>query len=131
MLYRLATRSEDEILATSVIVCGELMYMAENSARKSENLLLVRSFIATMTVLEVDTKVFETYASIKAKIFNRFAPKEKSLRRKYKIEKLGFTGNDLWIAATAIRYSATIISSDSDFSRMLDALDFQLECWLE
>lgn len=131
MLYRLATRSEDEILATSVIVCGELMYMAENSARKSENLLLVRSFIATMTVLEIDTKVFETYASIKAKIFNRFAPKEKSLRRKYKIEKLGFTENDLWIAATAIRYSATIISSDSDFSRMLDALDFQLECWLE
>lgn len=84
-----------------------------------------------MTVLEIDTKVFETYASIKAKIFNRFAPKEKSLRRKYKIEKLGFTENDLWIAATAIRYSATIISSDSDFSRMLDALDFQLECWLE
>jgi len=131
IIYRLATCNKDEILATSVIVCGELMYMAENSARKSENLLVVRSFIATLNILGIDRKVFETYASIKAKIFNRFAPKEKNLRRKYRLEHLGFTDNDLWIAATGICHSATIVSSDSDFQRMLDVIDFQLECWIQ
>lgn len=104
--------------------------MAENSARKSENLLIVRSFIATINVLSIDRKVFETYASIKAKIFNRFAPKEKNLRRKYRLENLGFTDNDLWIAATGISYNATIVSADSDFKRMLEVIDFKLECWI-
>lgn len=130
IIYRLTNLNQGAILATSVIVCGELMYGAENSARKSENLLLVRSFIVKMNILSIDGKIFETYALIKAKIFNRFAPKEKSLRRKYRFENLGFKDNDLWIAATGICHNATIVSSDNDFKRMLDVNDFPLECWI-
>lgn len=81
--------------------------------------------------LSIDRKVFDTYALIKAKIFNEFAPKDKKQRRKYKFEKIGFPENDLWIAATAIAYNAIIISSDKDFKRMLDVIDFQLESWTE
>ena len=129
ILYKLSTLDRDDIQATSVIVCGELMYMAENSARKNENVLIVRSFIENITVISIDRKVFDTYASIKAKIFNKFAPKDKKQRRKYKFEKIGFPENDLWIAATAIAYNATIISSDSDFERMLEVVEFKLEYW--
>ena len=129
ILYKLSTLDRDDIQATSVIVCGELMYMAENSARKNENVLIVRSFIENITIISIDRKVFDTYASIKAKIFNKFAPKDKKQRRKYKFEKIGFPENDLWIAATAIAYNATIISSDSDFERMLDVVEFKLEYW--
>ena len=131
ILYKLSTLDRDNIQATSVIVCGELMYMAENSARKSENILIVRSFIENITVIDIDRKVFDTYALIKAKIFNKFAPKEKKQRRKYKFEKIGFPENDLWIAATAIAYNAIIISSDKDFKRMLEVIDFQLESWIQ
>lgn len=129
ILYKLNTLEQDDILATSVIVCGELMYMAENSSRRNENILIVRSFLENITVIDIDRKVFDTYALIKSKIFNRFAPKDKKKRRKYKFEKIGFPENDLWIAATGIAYNATIVSSDKDFKRMLDVIEFQLECW--
>ena len=129
ILYKLTTLDPDDILATSAVVCGELMYMAEKSARKSENILIVRSFIENITVISIDRKVFDTYASIKAKIFDKFAPKDKRQRRKYKFEETGFPENDLWIADTAIAYNATIVSIDSDFERMLEVVEFRLECW--
>ena len=129
ILYKLTTLDRDNVLATSVIICGELMYMAENSARKNENTPIVKSFIENITVIGIERKVFDTYASIKAKIFDKFAPKDKKQRRKYKFEKIGFPENDLWIAATAIAYNATIVSIDKDFKRMLDVVEFQLECW--
>lgn len=130
IIYRLTNLNQDDILVTSVIVCGELMYGAENSTRKGENLLVVRSFITTMNIIGIDREIFETYALIKAKIFNRFAPKEKSLRRKYRLEHLGFTDNDLWIVATGVCHGATIVSQDNDFKRMLEVIDFPLECWI-
>ncbi len=105
--------------------------MAEKSTRKSENLLIVRSFLENITAISIDRKVFDTYALIKAKIFDKFAPKDKKRRRKYKLKNVGFTENDLWIAATGIAYNASIISSDSDFQRMLDVVKFQLESWTE
>ncbi|MCC5644109.1 hypothetical protein LC607_14355 [Nostoc sp. CHAB 5824] len=48
-------------------------------------------------------------------MFNQFAPKEKSKRRKTKITDLGFGENDLWIAAIALQQNLTIVSADSDF----------------
>lgn len=131
ILYKLTTLNQDDLLATSVIVCGELMYMAEKSTRKSENLLIVRSFLENITTISIDRKVFDTYASIKTKIFDKFAPKDKKQRRKYKLGNIGFTDNDLWIAATGIAYNVTIISSDRDFQRMLDVVEFPLESWTD
>ncbi|PSB31671.1 hypothetical protein C7B70_12405 [Chlorogloea sp. CCALA 695] len=51
IINRLTNLNQDDILVTSVIVCGELMYGAENSTRKSENLLIVHSFITTMNII--------------------------------------------------------------------------------
>ncbi len=131
MLSRLTTIDRDDIVATSVIVCGELMYMAEKSARKSENLLTIRSFLETITIIDINRKIFDTYGSLKAQIFDRFAPKDKKQRRKYKLENIGFGENDLWIAATVIAYNAILVSSDSDFSRIQNVINFSSECWVK
>lgn len=103
--------------------------MAEQSERKRENLLVIRSFIEQINVVSIDRKVYDTYASIKSEIYNKFAPKDRKLKRKYKFEKTGFTDHDLWIVATGIAYNATIVSADSDFTRMLEVISFPLECW--
>lgn len=129
ILYRISTLESDDLLVTSVIVCGELIYMAEKSARKRENLLIIRSLMEQISAITIDRKIYDTYASIKTEIFNKFAPKEKKRKRKYKFAETGFGENDLWIVATAIAYNATTVSADSDFSRMQEVINFPLECW--
>lgn len=46
-----------------------------------------------------------------------------------KIHKLGFTENDLWIAAAAKKNKLIIVSSDTDFKRMQEVLDIVVESW--
>ena len=116
-------------IAISVITEGELLYMAENSAKTEENLEIIREFLQDMSVYNIDSATSSIYAKLKAKIMERFAPKEKSKRRKTKISDLGIGENDLWIASTAIANSLTIVSADSDFIRLREAWNFSLETW--
>ena len=39
--------------------------------------------------------------------------------------------HDIWIAATALRYSLTVVSTDSDFERMRQVRAFNLESWVQ
>ncbi|MBN4003760.1 PIN domain-containing protein [Nostoc sp. LPT] len=38
--------------------------------------------------------------------------------------------NDLWIAATALRHSLILVTSDSDFQRMRQVRKFPVESWI-
>ncbi|MGD2092284.1 MAG: PIN domain-containing protein [Candidatus Aminicenantes bacterium] len=42
---------------------------------------------------------------------------------------MGFSENDLWIAAIAKRNDLIIVSADNDFKRMKEALDILIVSW--
>jgi tRNA(fMet)-specific endonuclease VapC len=119
-----------ESVATSVIVQGELLLMAKRSERRAANLQLVREFLQRIPIHYITEAIAEVYSDLKSDIILQFGPKERAKRRKTKIQDLGFGDNDLWIAATAIHHDLTLISTDSDFTRIKQVCDLHIESWL-
>lgn len=78
----------------------------------------------------MDRETADIYGQFNAEIIEHFGPKEKSKRRKTRIENLGIGENDLWIAAIALRNGLTIVSADSDFQRMGEVRELAVESWL-
>lgn len=95
--------SEYDELLLSMVVVGELYYGAENSGRKTHHLQLIDAFLEQCTLLPVDQKVSERYASLKM-----------SLKRKGK----PIPENDIWIAATALAHDLELLSSDAHFQEL-------------
>lgn len=106
---------QDDVM-TCWIVGGELLFMAENSTRKAENLAAIHKFLhEDIRVLDVDEQVATKYASLRAQIIDFYGPKERSKRRNF---NPGVNENDCWIAAVALAHNLTVISSDGDFPRI-------------
>lgn len=120
---------QNDRLFTCAIVQGELIDMAERSRNKTDNLALVKRFLNNIEVHPVTPEIADTYGYLRASIFEHFAPKDPSQRRQFQLRNLGFGDNDLWIAATAIRYGLTLVSRDSDFNRLQEVIKFPLESW--
>ena len=130
VLKALKDRGND-LVATCVIVQGELIDMAERSQRSQANLDLVQKFLQGIYIYDVDGVTATQYGQLKAAIFKQFAPKEKSKRRKTKLVNLGFDENDLWIAAIALQQKLTLVSADSDFPRMQQVVKaLKIQSWL-
>ena len=104
--------------------------MAERSQQKERNLALAHRFLEGIYTYDINGETADIYAQLKAALFNQFAPKEKSKRRKTKITDLGFDENDLWIAAVALQHNLTVVSDDSDFRRIQQGGTLTLESWL-
>lgn len=121
---------ENSVITTCAIVQGELIDMAERSQRKETNLVLINRFLTGIYIHNVDGFTATIYGQLKAALFNQFAPKEKSLRRKTKITDLGFDENDLWIAAVALQHGLSVVSADSDFQRIQQVRTLTIESWL-
>ncbi len=117
-------------VATCVIVRGELMHMAYNSEQITTNLLEVQAFLMDIRVYALDEQSADIYGELKAGIFRRFGPREKSLRRRVTLQHLGVSDNDLWIAAISLRHNLVILSSDQDFNRIGKILPIRIENWL-
>jgi tRNA(fMet)-specific endonuclease VapC len=118
------------IVAISTIVAGELLFMAQKSEQKINNLTQIRAFLAKIKIYSINLEISEIYGDFKAELINQFGAKEKAKRRKMRIEELGFTDHDVWIASTAIYYSLIVVSCDSDFQRMQRVKNFGLESWI-
>jgi tRNA(fMet)-specific endonuclease VapC len=129
IINRLATL-DNTLVATCVIVQGELIDMAERSRARENNLALVQRFLQGIYIYNVDETTATLYGQLKASLFDRFAPKEKSKRRKTKMTHLGFDENDLWITAIALQNNLTIVSADSDFQRIRTVKALSVESWL-
>lgn len=104
--------------------------MMEKSQRKEANLLQLAEFLEDIRIYNITEETATIYGQIKAALFDRFAPKDKNKRRKTKITDLGFDENDLWIAAIALQNNLIIVSRDSDFLRIQQVRDLQLESWI-
>src|SRR5437016_6029737 len=88
-------------LYISTIAIGELYYGAENSNKVEENLNEVIALANTMTILPVDSTTAKIYGSIKH-------------MQRSKGQML--PDNDLWIAATTMRYKLTLVARDQHFT---------------
>nr|WP_235083182.1 type II toxin-antitoxin system VapC family toxin [Chlorogloeopsis fritschii] len=117
-------------IATSVIVAGELRFMAQNSEQKAANLIKINAFLRRINLYGIDKETTEIYGDLKSEILKQFGPKKKSKRKTTKLNTIGISENDLWIAATALRHSLIVVSCDSDFERMRQVLKFTLESWV-
>jgi len=120
----------DTILATSVIVAGELSFMVENSERRDENKENIDSFLDEILMYSIDKRVANLYGVLKAGLLNKFASKERKKRRQWKLGKLGISDNDLWIAATALAHDLTIVSRDKDFTVIAKVAEIRTESWI-
>jgi tRNA(fMet)-specific endonuclease VapC len=129
LIQQLQVHSEAGV-ATSVIVRGELLYMAAKSERTAANRQIVKAFLDTIDLYPINLAISDIYGDLKGKLVNAFGPKEKAQRRKFNIQTLGFGDNDLWIAATAIHYNLTVVSADDDFQRIQQVHPFSLESWV-
>ncbi|PZV08815.1 MAG: PIN domain nuclease [Leptolyngbya sp.] len=130
-VYSRAIAIGTENLAPCVIVQGELVFMAENSGQKQQNLTDVSDFLQYLRIYHIDEDTTMVYGHLKAALMNQFAPKEKSQRRRTKITDIGFDDNDLWIASIALQHNFTLVSADSDFQRIQSVCDLSIETWYQ
>jgi tRNA(fMet)-specific endonuclease VapC len=84
-------------LSTCVIVEGELLVGAYKSNSISDNIQEIEDFLKDMIVYVIDSDTAEFYGILKNIILDNFGPKDRSKRRNFKVESLGFMDNDLWI----------------------------------
>lgn len=117
-------------IATSAIVRGELLFMVQKSQQQAENLKAVEAFLQDLSLYPINGAVAGVYGRLKGDIVNQLGPKNKAQRRKVTVQELGFSDNDLWIAATTLHYSLTLVSVDRDFQRLQLVQAFSVESWL-
>ena len=87
----------------SAVVLGELLYGAFNSSKVDANLDRLRDFVGKVGALHCDEVTAELYGQIKA-----------SLRR----QGTPLPENEIWIAASAIQHSLTLVTRDEHFDRV-------------
>ncbi|NJO83092.1 MAG: type II toxin-antitoxin system VapC family toxin [Blastochloris sp.] len=117
-------------IAISVIVRGELRFMVEHSIERERNQQRLETVLANIPIIPIDEDVADWYGDLKTALFRRFGHKDPAKRRKATLASLGVSDNDLWIAATAKRQGAIIVSGDTDFKRIAEVTDLQIETWI-
>ncbi|MCL2366316.1 MAG: type II toxin-antitoxin system VapC family toxin [Oscillospiraceae bacterium] len=105
MSTRLRQTPIDDIKLPSM-VAAELLYGAEKSARREQNLKIVTAFLSIYEIVPFDETAAGYYARIRAKL-----------------ESAGMLigNNDITIAATALAHNGVIVTNNTgEFSRVDD-----------
>jgi tRNA(fMet)-specific endonuclease VapC len=99
-LERLPTKS----IKIPSMVAAELLYGAEKSSRREENLICCREFLSIYEIIPFDEKASAPYAAIRLALEQKGAP---------------IGGNDLIIAATVLANDGALVTHNiSEFSRV-------------
>jgi tRNA(fMet)-specific endonuclease VapC len=96
----------NEPKAISVITYGELIYGAQKSTKKINNLAKVHSLKEIFPIIEISPSIMDTFGELKANL-----------------KKQGTTIDDfdLLIASTAISYGYTLVTNnEKHFKRIID-----------
>jgi len=104
-------RLKESKVYVSSTVLGELYYGAHKSARTSDNLQRIASFLVGYEMLACDKVTAEEYGIIKAQLEAKGHP---------------IPENDIWIAAIARQYALTLVTRDDHF-KAVDGLT--VETW--
>ncbi len=91
---------EAAIIYVPSIVIGELYFGAYQSRRITENIERIRNFTSLNTVLSCDAQTGDQYGQIRLQL---------------KLKGHPIPENDIWIAATALRYDLTLVTRDEHF----------------
>lgn len=122
-------RLRGEGVFTCEIVRGELAFMVALSERVEANASRLDSLFSDLPVLPVGPDEAAEYGKLKAAIIRRHGPRGR--RKSVPVTRLGFSDNDLWIAAVALARGLTVLSGDGDFSRMREAEPrLRVESWI-
>ncbi|MGM0574339.1 MAG: type II toxin-antitoxin system VapC family toxin [Myxococcota bacterium] len=110
----------EQYVQLSVVTVAELHYgLALPHKVDPGTVRALRAATGRFLVRAIDRHVTETYGRLRARLFERFAPRKK--RRKRSVsqlvdpatdESLGIQENDLWIASQAITVDAELVTYD-------------------
>ena len=89
------------LVALPITVVGELLFGAISSGLKAANYARYQDFILDAVLLPIDLETARRYAD---------------LRLTLKLAGRPIPENDVWIAATCLRYSLTLVADDIHFS---------------
>lgn len=120
----------EQNVAISSITQGEMFYMAYKSDWPERNLRLSQGYLADIDIYSINDEIANLYGRFKAELIRYYGPKERKKLRKTKLESVGISDNDLWIACTALYYKRTVVSTDRDFAWMQSVMKFSLTSWL-
>jgi tRNA(fMet)-specific endonuclease VapC len=86
---------EDKLRAISFITAAELLFTARKSAQPERKLAYWREHLPRYIILFPDLQTCDIWADIAAKCHAKGAPRQ---------------DNDLWVAATALRYNLPLVT---------------------
>jgi len=115
------------LMVTSSVVLGEIEYgIAANGGEAKEAMAKLRAhvinqFAQRRLLLSISRDTTSIYGELRAKLFNKFAPKDrrKKVKRPEELvdpvtaKELGIQENDLWIGAQAIERNLVLVTNDA------------------
>ncbi len=136
-------KPESSKIFLSPISVGEVEYgIRIGPYEKKEHYESVRKTILAFLCLDIDRNVaFENYSSLRAKLFNKFAPKDKKRKSSKKRisewfdptkdKDIQVDENDVWIVAVAMTYNLILVTNDKmNAIKNVVGSDLQFEDWL-
>ncbi|MCL4492412.1 MAG: type II toxin-antitoxin system VapC family toxin [Nitrospirae bacterium] len=131
---------------TRIFLCpisvGEVESGVRIDYKNSDKTKLAQEILSAFTCLPIDANLArEYYAKLRARLFNKYAPKDSDNRKKRRMEEwrepttskdLKIQENDLWLAAVAMAHNLILVTRDNmDAIREVAGSAIAFENWLE